>query len=432
MFAIQILDVVKRTLWDYDNIIILCGQGFSKKELSDVIKDPNFLQDMLNKRYNLDIPKQFSHLSDVQTSQLFYKASLAKGNITTIYADKPFINRKFIKYVRATYLDKDLKEQTNPKIFTGVKALSSLTYAISEKKKGEKVRVCWKLHKNNEKIQLEEGCAKFISFTAFHKNHVDVNYIKEPSVNIDCDLQLEFLEIPEKPNKEDNNNTSIIPFFKYIPTFTKYPYIPPPLLDLITHLKLQRKKKVLLVTFGGSEQNIFLLYFINYLREKIENDYRLIFDLANAWDFNYLYSQTDKTTKRGKNTTIAFNSEGFINAKIKKNDVENEEDLTGKNVALYFMLNLEADVPNAPNVDLLSIVGLSAYSTKLCTAYIVANSLKGKFVLDVPGAYSINFEKYQIVVNNNLPFDDPVVMFDELKDQLLHISPEPIAVGEFH
>jgi len=88
--------------------------------------------------------------------------------------------------------------------------------------------------------------------------------------------------------------------------------------------------------------------------------------------------------------------------------------------------------PNAPNVDLLSIVGLSAYSTKLCTAYIVANSLKGKFVLDVPGAYSINFEKYQIVVNNNLPFDDPVVMFDELKDQLLHISPEPIAVGEFH
>jgi hypothetical protein len=423
--------VVKRTLWDYDNIIILCGQGFSKKELSHVIKDPNFLQDMLNKRYDLDIPRQFSHLSDVQASQLFYKASLAKGNIITIYADEPFINRKFVKYIKATYLDKDLKEQTNPKTFTGIKALSSLAYAISEKKKGKKVQVCWKLHKNNEKIQLEEGCAKFISFTAFHKNHVDVNYIKEPSVNIDCDLQLEFLETPEKTN----NNTSIIPFFKYIPSFTEYPYIPPPVHDLITYLKLEQKKKVLLVTFGGPEQNIFLLYFINYLREKIENDYRLIFDLANAWDFNYLYSQTDKTTKRGENTTIAFNSEGFINAKIKKNTVENEEDLTGKKAALYFMLNLEPDVPNAPHVDLLSIVGLSAYSTKLCTAYIVAKSLKGKFVLDVPGAYSINFEKYLDDVddvNKNLPFDDPVVIFDKLKDKLHKIPSKTIATGEFH
>jgi hypothetical protein len=96
------------------------------------------------------------------------------------------------------------------------------------------------------------------------------------------------------------------------------------------------------------------------------------------------------------------------------------------------MLNLEPDVPNAPHVDLLSIVGLSAYSTKLCTAYIVANSLKGKFVRDVPGAYSINFEKHQISGKNNLPFNDPVVMFDKLKDQLLHIPSETIAMGEFH
>jgi hypothetical protein len=138
-----------------------------------------------------------------------------------------------------------------------------------------------------------------------------------------------------------------------------------------------------------------------------------------------------------------LNSEGFIKAIIKKKldetPVEYKEE--EKNAALFFIIDLK---PLYPDVDLLSIIGigkLAALFTKIGIAFIVLYTIKGKknnekFYMYLPGVYIIedgHGVKYEDKVKElHLPFDDPVVMLDKVKDIILKFKPETIAAGELY
>ena len=457
--------MVRRTLWDYDRIIVLCGQGFPKKELSERARDGDLLY-YINGGFKIDIAKQFSHLSDVQTAQLFYRAFIKGENIVTMYADRPFIEREFIKCIKVTFNDQsfcqDLKKNNfgylkdklreygiKEEEFIGIRALSIITYMLKERKKEEKVSVCWVI---KEDVR-EKGVAEFISSTAFHPSDVEVKYEAEDRKCKHYDLKIEFVE--DKCREENKNmggtegekvgddsilmllfrdNSMIIPFFRYIPSFIKFDSEKKEEVDIISEwLKFMKKKKrTLLVTLGGPEHNVFLLYFINKFRETFKDDSRIIFDIANAWDYKYVKEKLD--TRR--NPTVVLNSEGFIKeVKIKKIPERIPEDYEKKSAALFFIGSLESDV------DILSIIGigkLAALFTKICVAYIVLSTIKRrvKFYMRLPGVYIIEdgheVEYEDKVKELHLPFDDPVVMLDKVKDIILKFKPETIAAGEFY
>jgi hypothetical protein len=462
--------VVRRTLWDYDRIIVLCGQGFPKKELSEKARDDD-LRYYIEKGFKIDIAKQFSHISDVQAAQLFYRAFIKGENIATIYADHPFIERKFIKCIKVTFNDQsfcqDLKnnnfEYLKDKLreygikeeeFIGIRALSIITYMLKERKKGEKVSVCWAIKEDVK----EKGIAEFISSTAFHPNDVIMKYEAEDQKCEHYDLKIEFVE--DKCREENKNvretkgekvgddsilmllfrdNSMIIPFFRYIPSFIKFDSKKKEV-DIISEWLdfMKKKKRTLLVTLGGPEHNVFLLYFINKFREKYEYNSRIIFDMANAWDYMYI----KKGLEKRENPTVVLNSEGFITAIIKKKldetPVEYKEE---KNAVLFSIIDLK---PLYPDVDLLSIIGigkLAALFTKIGIAFIVLYTIKGKknnekFYMYLPGVYIIedgHGVKYEDKVKElHLPFDDPVVMLDKVKDIILKFKPETIAAGELY
>ena len=454
--------MVRRTLWDYDRIIVLCGQGFPKKELSEKARDDD-LRYYIKNGFKIDIAKQFSHISDVQAAQLFYRAFIKGENIATIYADRPFIERKFIKCIKVTFNDQsfcqDLKNNNfkylkdklreygiEEEEFIGIRALSIVTHMLKERKKEEKVSVCWVIKED------AKGIAEFISSTAFHLNDVRVKYEAEDQKCEHYDLKIEFVE--DECREENKNvretegekvgddsilmllfrdNSMIIPFFRYIPSFIKFDSEKKEEVDIISEwLKFMKKKKrTLLVTLGGPEHNVFLLYFINKFRETFKDDSRIIFDITNAWDYKYIKEKLN--TRR--NPAVVLNSEGFIKeVKIKKISKEISEDYEKKSAALFFI------VPLKPDVDILSIIGigeLAALFTKICVAYIVLSTIKGvKFYMYLPGVYIIedgHEVKYEDKVKElHLPFDDPVVMLDKVKDIILKFKPETIAAGELY
>jgi len=471
--------VVRRTLWDYDRIVVLCGQGFPKRELSEKAIDGDLLY-YIEKGFKIDIAKQFSHISDVQAAQLFYRAFIKGENIATIYADRPFIEREFIKCIKVTFNDQSfwqyLKNNLKDKLreygikeeeFIGIRALSIIIHMLKEKK-GEKVSVCWAIKGNAR----EKGIAKFISSTAFHPSDVEVKYDIEGWEYQHYDLKIEFVKdkctekkkiIRETESEEAKDKTNIlmllfrddltllfkdeanmvIPFFRYIPSFIKSGSKEE--VDIISEwLKFMKKKKrTLLVTLGGPEHNVFLLYFINKFREKFSNNSRIIFDMANAWDYMYI----KKGLEKRENPTVVLNSEGFITAIIKKKldetPVEYKEE---KNAALFFIIDLK---PLYPDVDLLSIIGigkLAALFTKIGIAFIVLYTIKGKknnekFEIYSPGVYIIDDcieenghkVKYEDKISElHLPSDDPAVVWDKIKDIILKFKPETITAGEFY
>ena len=410
-----------------------------KKELSHIISDKSFLDDA--QKHQIDISKQFSHLSDIQAALLFYKTALAKENIKTIYADTPFVEREFITYIKATFRDtsirKDIKSKLpdygmNEKTFTGIRTVSAIAHITSERKNRQPINICWSLDQNYHKYSTLRDATDFISFTAFHHRAIGEKIIDNSCTYSDYDLKLEPIVKSEKQtnHQQSHENTLLIPFFRYIPSFSTNSSIPRPIQDLIHTLNLDKDKNVLLVTLGGPEHNVFLLYFINYLRTMYSEEERLIFDLANAWDYTYC-----KGNSQRENPMIILNSDGYIDAYIKKRPEENPQKLLRKNAAIFFFLEIKERSINTPRIDLLSIIGLSALYTKICTAYIVLSSLKGKFIPHVPGLYILEDNPeapYQEEVKKRgLPFDDPVTMLDKVKDIILKLEPQPVAMGEF-
>ncbi|MGC8933394.1 MAG: hypothetical protein ACP5LQ_08960 [Candidatus Methanodesulfokora sp.] len=357
-------------------------------------------------------------MSDMQAAQLLYRIHKPK-RIVTVYADKPFIKLEFVKCIKVT-LSQDLGIKSPSKYFEndnllkyygitknefyGIRMLSIIVHHIKEKKK-DRIKICWAVDENKRKM------AKFIASTAFYLKDVDE----------DCqyyDLKLEFAE----ECKEGGEDTIMIPMFRYIPHLTEED-----IEKLVKTFRERERNRILLITLGGPEHNVFLAYFINFTRGYDWNK-RAVFDMANAWDHEYL-----RQTHKRNVPTLKLNSEGFIQAKIIKEPGSKQVEYKEKSAALLLTLKDVLD-----GVDLLSIIGVGKYAalfTKMGLAYIVLNEtrIRRRSKLHFPGLYILENDDYiSEIEGKKLAYDDPVVMLDKVKDIILKSKLEPVAMGEVH
>lgn len=403
-------------LWDYDKVIIACGRPLSKKDLKKE-EISQISQEALE-----IFASQFSSLADIQAAQLLNRV-LSPDKIAIIYGGKPYLEDIFVKKLEIS--SSNINSQTlcinKLKLREGLSALSELLYGIAVEEGRETLKISWK--KDGEALKDDEkDFANFIVEAALNPEIFRDAY-QEGDVTINM--------ITSNKRQAENRSAVEIPVYRHIPRLSEEK-----IKNIVKELALEARK-ILIITLGGIEHNIFFQQMLNILRRRKPFE-RVVFDEANRWDMEFF----EKAGESREKPLMVVNSESFIELKILTEAGEERYAPRGRESAAIIVgePKIMSWIREEPcreiiEVDLLSIFGVgrrAAYYTKVGLAYYIFLHLKKPWKLtDIffPGVYLVKNPILDEAVENwsrEGRIDDPTTIFEKLTPHLEKTVVKPV------
>jgi hypothetical protein len=336
---------------DYDNVVLLCGLNLDKRVINERFRDVP--------EYSLALT---SNISDSQVlGLLFYgrnfggKSPFWGKDIFLLYGDSPYTFNDLVGEVYLKVPEKEVAERLQ-------------TYAYSLAENG---MWGWEILSYVLKRYLELSGKGVFSYS------VEVGGGRDAEERRG---RLEFLlkmaspplfmvnegsgEVLVSDSREEVGYKDVVtvPVYRFLPSFRRRDG-KEPVREFFDRLDLRERTAV--VTLGGPEHNIFLNYFIYEQKPKnIEQDYQVIFDGSNIFDF-------ERFRRRHLNTVL-LDTHRYVGFRLMSSSGEivtlSRGDPRSSTGALLLVQEIRSELAGGRVFDLYVVIGAGpkgALATKL-------------------------------------------------------------------